>query len=517
MRKIYKSVIKSALLLLCTALLCGCTASVELGGSKYPEDAETLTLVLEAEELPLLDKFLNLKSADLSGSCCYGELDEWSRSHPDIALTYTVLMPDGSEVKNTASELDLSSLASFDIEAAAELLSHMPNLKSINIGSGMNSSQIALLSTACPQAELTGDFKFMGKRISLDEKSLKLAGMSHEEAQELLSCLPAMKALTDVDLGSNAESSLLWEDIAAFQATCPQAEFSYDFTIYDRHFSLSDTEMDLNHIPIDDEGALVAKVSKCMPKLEFLDMDSCGVSDESMAQIRDSLPNTNVVWRIWFGDNYSVRTDVERILASNPGLGGDLYKTNTESLKYCTKVKYLDMGHNNTLDTIDFVAYMPELEVAILAMNCWVDARPLANCTNLEYAELFMTGLSDLRPLANLKNLRHLNIAECFSIWDISPLYGLTNLERLCIGYLDPVPQEQIEEMQRCVPNCEIDITTPAPCGAQWRYLGGVDENGLNLIHPRYALLREQFNYGDAPRCYSYYWNDPLYYGKPVE
>ena len=55
------------------------------------------------------------------------------------------------------------------------------------------------------------------------------------------------------------------------------------------------------------------------------DRDYCGVSNEAMAQIRDENPNVEVVWRIWFGENYSVRTDVERILASKPTVGGMIY------------------------------------------------------------------------------------------------------------------------------------------------------------------------------------------------
>lgn len=51
-------------------------------------------------------------------------------------------------------------------------------------------------------------------------------------------------------------------------------------------------------------------------------MDSCGVSDEEMAAIRDDFPDVNVVWRIWFGTGYSVRTDVEKILASQPQRAG---------------------------------------------------------------------------------------------------------------------------------------------------------------------------------------------------
>ena len=168
------------------------------------------------------------------------------------------------------------------------------------------------------------------------------------------------------------------------------------------------------------------------------------------------------------------------------------------------------MGHNNALTDLSFMNYMPELEVAILAMGSFHDISPLANCPNLEYLELQTSGVSDLRPLAELKNLRHLNLCDCFCLTDITPLYGLTELERLYLGKYDPVPPEQVAEMQRCAPNCEINVSTDNPTGDTWRYTS-TDAGGHGILHPRYALLYEQFNYGAAPYCYSYLTNDPLY------
>ena len=205
-----------------------------------------------------------------------------------------------------------------------------------------------------------------------------------------------------------------------------------------------------------------------------------------------------------------MRTNVTRILASNPDKAGELTPENTRSLQYCTKVKYLDLGHNDQLTDISFVRCMPDLEVAVLAMGGFSDLSPLADCPKLEYLEIQTSAASDLRPLAGLTNLRHLNIGYIFSLTDITPLYGLTNLERLWIGCYDPVPREQIEEMQRRAPNCQINFTTRDPTAEGWRYTE-YNELGYGVPHPRYELLRQQFDYGNAPWCYSYITNDPLY------
>ena len=69
---------------------------------------------------------------------------------------------------------------------------------------------------------------------------------------------------------------------ARAEAACPQAEFHYAFRLYHKEFDLQSTEMDLNHITMDDEGALVKKVAACLPDLALLDMDFCEVSDEAI-------------------------------------------------------------------------------------------------------------------------------------------------------------------------------------------------------------------------------------------
>ena len=262
--------------------------------------------------------------------------------------------------------------------------------------------------------------------------------------------------------------------------------------------------MDIKYIRIYDEGAEVKDVLSIMPRLEVLDMDSCKVSDEAMADIRDTYPNVNVIWRVWFGDNYCVRTDVEKILASMPSGGGEITSRNYQGLFYCTKVKYLDIGHNESLDDISFISCMPDLEVAILAMGDFSDISVLAQCPKLEFLEIQTTNVTDLSPLSGLTSLRHLNIGHLFELTDISPIMDL-ELERLWIGCLSPVPAEQVEEYKRLHPDCAVNNTTYDPHEEGWRYAYG-DVTGW---HPRYALLVEQFGYDSA--AYAFPWKDPLY------
>ena len=97
----------------------------------------------------------------------------------------------------------------------------------------------------------------------------------------------------------------------------------------------------------------------------YLDMDGTDVANEELGKLRELFPETKIVWRVWFGTNYSVRTDAERILASKPTVGGMIY--DPSPLQYCTEIKYLDLGHNDEMVDLSFTMYMPKLEVLIIA------------------------------------------------------------------------------------------------------------------------------------------------------
>ena len=461
-----KKIFLCLILVLCMSLLlCGCGSKdgeqgdadkiiglPAIGGPKPgvfsagefdPETTSELAIVLHPGETELLAQLPALSSADFSGSECVEEIYNWAAQNPQVAVKYTVSLPGGTVLDNSAKSLDLSALSGVDVSVAADMLRFLPELESIELG--------------------------------------------------------------------YERDGLGWDAVSKLEQNAPNAAINYVFTLYGYEFSLQDTEINLSHVPVEDNGAAVMEAMAYMPKLSSLDMDSCGVSNEDMAAIRDAYPDVKVVWRIWFGDNYSVRTDVERILASAPSKGGMLTGDNTDVLKYCTEVKYLDMGHNDELWDIDFVAYMPKLEVAVLAMACWSDASPLANCKNLEYLEIQTTNVTDLSPLSGLENLRHLNIAYNRELSDISPLYSLTGLERLWIGCINPVPPEQIEAMQAAAPNCEINVEVyEDPTGGRWRYVDYNELAYMYIYHDRYIQLRETF--GDyASECFSFYWNDPLY------
>lgn len=431
------------------------TPPVHFAAGDVEVTAEELHMPLAAGETALLASLPALRSADFSGSANEEEVAAWAEAHPNVSVRYTVTLPDGRVLDFDTHSADLSAMSAADCEEAARKLSLLPAIESVELG--------------------------------------REGGV------------------------------LSWSNIAKMRELLPRAVFKYAFKLYGLDCDLSDTTINLYRVPVTDNGAFIDEVMGYMPQLTYVDMDSCGLEPARLEEINRRHPNAKVVFRVFFGDNYTARTDTERILASMASRGGALTNDNVAGLYYCHDVKYLDLGHNTFLTDIGFCMQMPKLEVAILSMCNIRDLTPLASCPNLEYLELSNTYADDLRPLSGLKKLRHLNVAsigydyygdgERPSLTDITPLYSLTELERLWIGAFNPVPAEQVAEMQRRAPNCEINLTVyEDPVGGRWRYveLANYIDTYVDKLHPRYEKLREQFE-DYAYTAYNFTWNDPLY------
>lgn len=505
---------KIAVLLSCVVLslsLCGCTEKVEFSGGKLGVDASELTMVLQPGETALLDRLTALTYADLSGSTAYDEIFRWAQAHPQVDVRYTLTFPDGTVADSKTKTLDLSALAPDDVEAAASLLPYLAELEELVLMPGdFSPAQVKLLSEA---AGLDVDYSYSlcGQTVELNAKGLDLSAMTDADVPAVIELLGRLPGISRVNLGAEQAGRLSWDSIYQLVQSCPDVDFAYSFTLYGKPCSFYDTVIDLNHMPLGDSGAQVFQAARCMKNLEYLDMDSCGISNEVMEQIRAGLPGVKVVWRIWFGEAYSVRTDVEKILASKPSVGGLLSDRDVQVLKYCTDVKYLDLGHNMFLTDISFVNYMPELEVFVMAMNDVSDISPLANCPKLEYLEIQTNpNIGDLSPLANCRELAHLNVVQCLYVYDLSPLFGLEKLERFWLGSGNMVPPEQIELFRQHNPDCELNaFSFNDPTDSGWRVVDMNIDSWMPIYSDRYELLTEQFGYLEED--YSFAWLDPKY------
>lgn len=488
------------------------TKTVILDNGSFPKSSDSIQVVLNKGETVKLSAFTALKSADFSGTECFEEVVDWAGNNPQVDVTYTVPLPDGNSVSSKSETVDLSSVTADSFSAYMALLPYLPNAGRVELGSDRSTSlspeNIACLQSEYPQLSISYTVMLGGKAVNLSDSSVDLRTLSPEEVPAAAAWLGCMKSLSTVKFGDESSTALSWADIVKLSGACREAKLDYTFSLYGYPTNLDAEEINLSHVPVDDNGETVISALRCMKNCKKLDMDYCGVSDLRMEEIRNMFPEVEVIWRIWFGTCYSVRTDTERILASRPSVGGMLDNTVGEKLKYCTKIKYLDLGHNDSLTDISFVNYMPDLEVFIIAINTHItDISPLRNCRKLEYLEINSTPVADISCLSGMTTLHHLNIG-CTQVRDISALYECTELERLWIGLYTEIPDEQVAQMQSIAPNCVINTTTDDPHGENWRWDYYDDSMFVYHYVPRYDLLRTQLGYTYSE--YSYYWKDPL-------
>ena len=375
-----------------------------------------------------------------------------------------LVFPDGSSHRVNQTRLDLSRLTHKDVRKTAELLREMPDLVRVNLGSD-------------------------GAWTKTDRAELNEQTASVERPEE-------------------ATRDLTWTDIQMLQDAAPQAVFVYRFVFYGRYLTTLDEEMDLNHSVMYDEGATVKKILPLMRNCKRLDMDSCGVSSESMAEIRDAYPDMEVIWRIYFGNGqFTMRTDSERLWCANfyPYMTTEY----TQELKYLTHLRYLDLGHNRDLKDWYFIKYMPDLEVLIITDSGWTTLEMLADCTKLEFLEIIpMSHIDlDLHPLAKLTNLEHLNMCGMGKTVGWEVLLNMTKLQRLWIGTATAYyfPEGAMEQIVETLPNTNILYKVDGSAVGSWR------QNPDGSIPERYKLLRQQFDYDNWPKVAPYWYNDPKY------
>ena len=133
-----------------------------------------------------------------------------------------------------------------------------------------------------------------------------------------------------------------------------------------------------------------------------------------------------------------------------------LFGTPVSDLTPLAGMKDLQMLYLASTQVSDLtpLAGLKNLQMLYLANTPVSDLSPLAGLKNLTELRLDNTQVSDLSPLAGLKDLRRLNLAVT-EVDDLSPLAGLKDLRRLHLNRT-PARNEQVEMLQRALPNCEI-------------------------------------------------------------
>lgn len=461
--------------------------NVSFQGGSQPSDTEEISVkTLSDADISLLKAYFpKLKRVNAAGCTDYAALELLTRELPDVTVSYAVDLG-GSQAEPDSTELVLEP-ENFTLETLEENLPYLGQLKSLTFrNTRLTLGDVQQLRNDFPTLEITYTVDILGTEYSEGETALDLSGIDTADVEAVSGQLMLFPDLANLELcGSDGTSALSKEDAKRLIQAAPQATAHYVFDFYGTQLSTDMEEVVLKNKRIGDEGEQELRLTlELLSSCKRFVLDNCRFSNDVLAKVReDYRSGPKVVWRVWFGDG-SCLTDVDVIRCTY-----DLKNSNCSALYYCEDARYMDIGHDDTLTTIEFMAGMKSMEYLIVSGAPIRDLTPLSNCKKLKVLEIANCGyVADLSPLAECDSLIMLNISNS-NVSDISALQDLNLTMFSAVGKPSrQIPQEQKDAFAEKHPDCWTTYKG-FEYGPGWRY----DRNNKQL--PWYQEIADAFGY----------------------
>lgn len=424
----------------------------------------------------------------------YEEIAAYIDENPHVNVTYSVTIDGGEQplkINQNTQRITLTSPA--QVPSLAEQAVYLPTMETLYLDFTPNETELIAIHESFPDTQLSlSAFTIGGVTYPGDATELNLADFAYSNPKETIRVLQALPAVKTVNLMDTYETSrLTLDNVLALQEGCPDVLFLYRFDLFGQPVSTDMESLIYTNVGIGDRGLnQFRRIMPIMKNLTYLRLDTCDTSDAATAQLREELKDKcKVAWRVFFGQNDAL-TDTYKIWAT-----WNLNTVEVQVLRYCNEVKYLDLGHNHFAN-MDFLAGMPDLEMAIVAIGRASDISGIANCKKLEFLEIFSnTELTDddMQHLAGLTNMKYLNISNLPRIRDLSFTDNMDQLRWLWCT-MSYVKKDEIKRVQELHPDCIVKYIyfTGDPTDYGWRY---TKESGYTQMSPEYALVRARFGY----------------------
>ncbi len=471
---------------------------VPFQNNRYANTSRQLQIdSLAAEDIDVLvNYFPELKVIEAYNCHDYAQLEELVNRLPGVEVNYKVDLGGVTQLHWTTVDTSLLDPAAYSFDALMENLKHLPLLKRIGfLNAELTAEEMTQLQETYPNIEMSFTAEILGKEYDVTTKALDLSALTPDQVEDVAGKLGVLTALEDVELmQSSGTTRLSLADVKKLVDAAPNVKFHYVFDFYGITVDTTQEEVTIKNIKVEDDNfeQNLRMALDVMSGCKRFVLDGKGqydkmwqkISDEALAQIReDYRDKLKFVWRVYFGENGASLTDAQ-VLRAVYGLTDD----NSKDLIYCENVRYLDLGHNEYLDYMDFLSGMKELEVAILSGAPLKSLDPIAACKNLKFLEIAnCLYLPDINALKECTQLEMLNISfTTFTDMSVVNDLNLTHLTCVKTKIEDEVIEQYIEEH----PDCWTVYEGSQPYGIGWRYA----ENGQDHLE-WYSKMVTAFKY----------------------
>ncbi|MBN2590403.1 MAG: hypothetical protein JXA96_11120, partial [Sedimentisphaerales bacterium] len=102
-----------------------------------------------------------------------------------------------------------------------------------------------------------------------------------------------------------------------------------------------------------------------------------------------------------------------------------------------------------------WMKFLARYGIIDLTDRFYIDLKPIENLTNLKKINFTSSNINNIEPLAKLSKLENLSLMLT-QVCDLEPLKKLKNLKELNISRCPNITDEQIDDLQKALPNLEI-------------------------------------------------------------
>ena len=296
--------------------------------------------------------------------------------------------------------------------------------------------------------------------------------VTNESAAEIqaLAEIPSLKTV-------DATGSKEYDAILQLYEARPDIDLTWNYEFQGTVYPCDTTELTVTELTGLEDAI------RYLPEVNYIDLIESDATVEDLDRYDAIRPGIFYYWSFVQKDIHwetVVRTDIQaystlQINSAADGGGrtdADMYPM----LKYCKKLKALDLGHNDLTDaSIRLIGELTDLEVLILGDNPnLTDLSPLGNLTKLTFLEIFLN--HDVKDFSFLYKLTNLDMLEACYCDHLTSLDFLDNMPNFKVGMFkfSGVSSEEFIKWQAKLPEGAWMVYydgDPYSCSSGWRDL----------------------------------------------